>query len=45
MSESELHLTYIEIEQPGGTFYYTKVKAIKIIDKLDIKNRIEYEDG
>ncbi|HID9776544.1 TPA: DGQHR domain-containing protein [Pseudomonas aeruginosa] len=45
MSTSELNLTYIEIEQPGGTFYYTKVKAYEIIEKLDIKNRIKHEDG
>ncbi|MBF8663732.1 DGQHR domain-containing protein [Pseudomonas aeruginosa] len=45
MNESTLRLTYIEIEQPGGTFYYTKVKAFKIIDRLDIKGRTQYEDG
>ncbi|MGP9827369.1 DGQHR domain-containing protein [Ectopseudomonas khazarica] len=45
MKNIKLDLPFFPIEQPGGTFYYTKIPGKHIKDRLIIRNRSKYEDG
>lgn len=40
-----LTINVFSIEQPGGTFYYGKVKTSELIGKLDIRRRSVHADG
>ncbi|MCF6752125.1 DGQHR domain-containing protein [Stutzerimonas kunmingensis] len=44
MSE-KMEYPYIELEQPGGTFYVTTMLASELVDRVEIKRRGSTPDG
>jgi DGQHR domain-containing protein len=40
-----MEVNVFPVEQPGGTFYYAKFKAVELVDRLSIRRRSSHADG